>query len=334
MAGSIDPPGSVDTYSFEGEKGDAIVLRISKTGGDLWPRITLYTPDGSELGREYSGSTSEITATLKLSGPHTILVDDGFQGTYTGDYSLFCQLTSGSRDGASSSTVPLTTSVQASQPSVTTARITTSAPPGVDQQGGWMDYVPLLLIGLILVGAVVVGWKQIRRRPTQAGTSPLGTRNPRSTRTGDQPRFGVVDHDVIVSYATPDKTIADAVCANLEARGIRCWIAPRDILAGTNYQEAIVDAIGTSKIMVLIYSSHANDSIHVNREVSLALSRRVITIPFKVEDAPLSKSMEYLIGVPHWLDALTPPLEKHIEELSQTITMLLESERKRTLTRE
>ena len=32
-------------------------------------------------------------------------------------------------------------------------------------------------------------------------------------------------HDVFISYSTKDKVIADAICANLENRGIRCWIA-------------------------------------------------------------------------------------------------------------
>ena len=39
-------------------------------------------------------------------------------------------------------------------------------------------------------------------------------------------------HDAFISYSSKDKTIADAVCARLEARGIRCWIAPRDVRPG------------------------------------------------------------------------------------------------------
>ena len=39
-------------------------------------------------------------------------------------------------------------------------------------------------------------------------------------------------HDVFVSYAHQDRTVANAVFATLEAHGIRCWIAPRDILPG------------------------------------------------------------------------------------------------------
>jgi hypothetical protein len=50
---------------------------------------------------------------------------------------------------------------------------------------------------------------------------------------------------VFVSYSSEDKTIGDGVCAVLEANRIRCWIAPRDVFAGSDYGEAIIDAINT-----------------------------------------------------------------------------------------
>lgn len=39
-------------------------------------------------------------------------------------------------------------------------------------------------------------------------------------------------HDVFISYAAADKPVADAACATLESRKIRCWIAPRDVVPG------------------------------------------------------------------------------------------------------
>ena len=33
--------------------------------------------------------------------------------------------------------------------------------------------------------------------------------------------------------------------------------------------------------------------------------------------------MEYLIGIPHWLDAITPPLEEHLNTLATTIEKIL-----------
>src|SRR5713101_8280389 len=46
-------------------------------------------------------------------------------------------------------------------------------------------------------------------------------------------------HDVFISYSSKDKPVADAVCAGLEGRGIRCWAAPRDILPGSDWGAAI-----------------------------------------------------------------------------------------------
>ena len=51
--------------------------------------------------------------------------------------------------------------------------------------------------------------------------------------------FTQMAHDVFISYAQEDKPVADAVCALLESKRVRCWIAPRDVLAGQEYAEAI-----------------------------------------------------------------------------------------------
>jgi len=135
-------------------------------------------------------------------------------------------------------------------------------------------------------------------------------------------------HDVFISYAQQDKPIADAVCAKLESRNIRCWIAPRDISPGKSFPEAIIEGIEDGKVVVLIFSSHANKSPHVTRELTNAVNKGRIIIPFRVEDVVPSKSMEYLIGVPHWLDAVTPPLEKHIERLVGIVECLINPDRK------
>lgn len=130
-------------------------------------------------------------------------------------------------------------------------------------------------------------------------------------------------HDVFISHSAKDKPIADAVCATLEKDGIRCWIAPRDIVPGTQWGEAIIDAISECRVMVLVFSSNANESQQIIREVERAVSKGIPVIPFRVEDVDPNKSLEYFISAPHWLDALSPPLEKHLEQLSSTITLLL-----------
>lgn len=130
-------------------------------------------------------------------------------------------------------------------------------------------------------------------------------------------------HSVFISYSSQDKKVADAVCATLEHRKIRCWIAPRDVLSGIPYAEALIDAIKGSSIMVLVFSSSSNDSPQVMREVERAVDKGIPIIPFRIENVIPSKAMEYYLSAPHWLDAITPPLEKHLGKLADTVQALL-----------
>jgi tetratricopeptide (TPR) repeat protein len=131
-------------------------------------------------------------------------------------------------------------------------------------------------------------------------------------------------HDVFISYAHQDRTVANAVCATLEAHGIRCWIAPRDILPGSDWGEAIIDAIQEAKALVLIFSSNSNDSDQIKREIERTVHQGIAVIPFRIEDVLPNKTLEYFISTQHWLDALTPPLEDHMAHLAETIKVLLE----------
>jgi len=132
-----------------------------------------------------------------------------------------------------------------------------------------------------------------------------------------------VAFDVFISYASKDKIVADAVCVRLESSGIRCWIAPRDIVAGTSYGEAIIEAIHGAKVMVLVFSSNANASGHIPKEVERAVSKGVAILPFRIEDVAPGKSLDYFIGSVHWLDAMTPPMEKHLDDLAATVHKLI-----------
>jgi hypothetical protein len=133
-------------------------------------------------------------------------------------------------------------------------------------------------------------------------------------------------HDVFISHSAKDKITGDAVCALLESEGIRCWIAPRDVTPGMEWSECIMDAIENARIMVLIFSSNANVSDHIRREVERAANRSIAILTLRIEDVLPAKALEFFIGNVHWLDALTPPLEAHLKKLAGTIKMLLARE--------
>ena len=126
-------------------------------------------------------------------------------------------------------------------------------------------------------------------------------------------------HDVFISYPSQNKPLADAICAKLESNNIRTWIAPRDILPGQNYAEALLHAIDSCKIFVLVFSDNTNKSPHIMSEVQRAFNNNRIIIPFRVENIEPSTALEYYIGNAHWLDAITPPAGSQIDKLVRVV---------------
>lgn len=129
--------------------------------------------------------------------------------------------------------------------------------------------------------------------------------------------------DVFISYANKDKIAADAICAALEANQIRCWIAPRDILPGMDYGETIVKAINDCQILVLVFTAKANASEHVKNEVEKAVSEEKPIIPIRVKNILPTGSLALHLSRRQWIDAVTPPLKKHLKRIAESIKFLL-----------
>jgi uncharacterized protein YraI len=130
-------------------------------------------------------------------------------------------------------------------------------------------------------------------------------------------------HDVFISYSTKDKPIADAICANIETAGIRCWIAPRDIAPGEDWPDAVTRAIAGSRIMVLVFSAYSNSSEDVSRELFLAANSKLVIIPFKIENIEPEPGKQYYLARTHWLDAINPPTKEQIHALIERVTALI-----------
>ena len=128
---------------------------------------------------------------------------------------------------------------------------------------------------------------------------------------------------VFLSYSQQDKDIALGVVAALEASGIDVWIAPRDVIPGAEWAAEIIDAISAARVMVLVFSSHSNDSPKVRREIERAVHKEVPILPFRTEPIPPSKSLEYFLSAQHWLDAFPPPYEAYYPRLCRHVLDLL-----------
>ena len=144
-----------------------------------------------------------------------------------------------------------------------------------------------------------------------------------SARTPGRTGTDMPAHRVFISYSKPDQALAQEICSYLESDGIFCWIAPRNVRPGLDFPGSIIDAIDTCSVVVLVFSASSNNSPHVVRELTRAVTRNIPIIPFRTEDVIPTKNMDYLINVPHWLDAFPAPAHTYFVNLADTIRMHL-----------
>jgi formylglycine-generating enzyme required for sulfatase activity len=127
---------------------------------------------------------------------------------------------------------------------------------------------------------------------------------------------------VFISYASKDRKVASSLCDALENRGFPCWVAPRDVRPGENFQEAIVQAIRQAKVMVLVFSGNANNSVEVTKELALASQHRLVVIPVRVEDVVPSDAFAYEFATRQWID-LFDGWEQAVARLSKQVESVL-----------
>jgi len=109
-------------------------------------------------------------------------------------------------------------------------------------------------------------------------------------------------HDVFVSYASPDASIANELVDLLERQGLRCWIAPRDVAPGGLYADAIIRAINGAKVLVLLLSAQSVASPHVGKEIERASAKRRPILALRTDAAGLTPALEYFLSESQWID--------------------------------
>ena len=102
-------------------------------------------------------------------------------------------------------------------------------------------------------------------------------------------------HKVFVSYSSREADRAYEIVTQLEAAGIPCWIAPRDIGVGSNYTRDIPKAIRECTHFLLALSANAEASKWVNKELTRAINQEKCLIPLMIEDFTISEGFEFLL---------------------------------------
>jgi hypothetical protein len=131
-----------------------------------------------------------------------------------------------------------------------------------------------------------------------------------------------MNEPVFISHSSKDQKVARTICGALEMRGLRCWLASRDVHPGENFQESIARAIRTAKVMVLVFTKNANDSAEIKKEIALASQNQLVVIPVRIEDVLPNDALAYELVTRQWID-LFQDWEVALERLATRISAVV-----------
>jgi formylglycine-generating enzyme required for sulfatase activity len=125
---------------------------------------------------------------------------------------------------------------------------------------------------------------------------------------------------IFISYSSSDKPVADQICAALEAAGLACWIAPRDIEPGADYPAAILAGLRQSRVIVVVVSPASVASPHILSEVGHAFSEKKPIIPFRISATDLPPDFDYFLSLSQWLDAHDGCTPENLARLKEAVS--------------
>jgi tetratricopeptide (TPR) repeat protein len=137
-------------------------------------------------------------------------------------------------------------------------------------------------------------------------------------------------YDAFISHSSRDREIADAIVGALEAAGLACWVAPRDVPAAVPFSGAIVQAIRQCRVLVLVLTADSAESHQVLREVQQAAEAKVPILEFRSRGVRPRDDLDYYLSPNHRLE-WTLPVEAHLPELVEAARKLVAASGERPL---
>lgn len=121
---------------------------------------------------------------------------------------------------------------------------------------------------------------------------------------------------IFVSHGSENRAEANELTAFLEARGLRMWIAPRDVRPGMDYSEQLQSAIEECAAFLVLVTEKANRSPYVRAETEMAFSLEKPIFPIRVGDVKPGAGLALFLKIKHWTDAFGPDREASLERLA------------------
>ena len=122
-----------------------------------------------------------------------------------------------------------------------------------------------------------------------------------------------------LSHASADAPLAMQLCNTLESRGVRCWIAPRNIPPSVSWPSAVLAGLEGCGAFVLLVTTNALLSEEVLTEVEKArrLKRQVYSV--MVDKPELVGELRYYLTRWQWIDAAAVDMDRVGTQLAEVL---------------
>ena len=101
--------------------------------------------------------------------------------------------------------------------------------------------------------------------------------------------------ECFISFSSRDQRFADRLHADLQAAGVRCWYAPKDLPVGARTRQTLDDAIRSKDRLIVVLSRESIASDWVEKEVETAfeverIRRGTVLLPVRIDDAVMKST--------------------------------------------
>jgi hypothetical protein len=127
---------------------------------------------------------------------------------------------------------------------------------------------------------------------------------------------------IFLSHGSENRDEANAITHYLEERGLKVWIAPRNVRPGVDYSEALQEAIEACAAFIVLVTDKANKSPYVRVETEMAFSLHKPIFPVRTTDVKPGPGLALFLKIRHWTDAFGPGRDEGMDRLARELSVI------------
>ena len=110
-------------------------------------------------------------------------------------------------------------------------------------------------------------------------------------------------YDVFISYSRKDLSLIEPLVKDIEKRAnVKCWIDWNGIKSGSQFEDVIIKAIDSVKVVLFFLSENSMNSKHAKMEVNYADNTRKTVVPIVLDGGSLRGWFLYKFGAVDYID--------------------------------